>query len=116
MSRTASEVGFSTELIDAVESVNNRQKEVLFRKLSEHFGGDLQGKTVALWGLAFKPNTDDMREAPSRTIMDLLLEAGAKVKAYDPVAMVEARRIYGDEPGLVFCEAREETRTDSDAG
>lgn len=107
--------GFDAELIGSVDAVNNRQKRVLFEKLSAHFGGDLAGKSFALWGLAFKPNTDDMREAPSRTIIDALLTAGASVKAYDPVAMAEARRIYAGTEGLELCEVREDTLTGSDA-
>ncbi len=111
----ADEHGFSADLISSVEAVNNRQKRVLIDKLSAHFGGHLAGRSFAIWGLAFKPNTDDMREAPSRTIIDLLLEAGAEVKVYDPVAMAEARRIYGQESSVRLCEAREDTLTDSDA-
>ena len=106
---------FSAELIGSVDAVNDRQKRVLFNKLSAHFDGDLEGKSFALWGLAFKPNTDDMREAPSRTIIDALLDAGATVKAYDPVAMDEARRIYAGTNGLELCEEREATLADSDA-
>lgn len=111
----AGENDFDADLIRSVETVNNRQKRVLFDKLATHFGGDLQGKSFALWGLAFKPNTDDMREAPSRTIIDLLLAAGAAVRAYDPVAMDEARRIYGDTAGIELCDARDETLTGSAA-
>jgi len=94
--RSAREVGHEPQILEAVESVNGRQKEVLVDKMRRHFGERLQGCTVALWGLAFKPNTDDMREAPSRTIIDRLLEAGARVRAYDPVASSEAARVYGD--------------------
>ena len=92
---SASEYKFDSELLRAVESVNKRQKQLLFDKISSFFAGDLRGKTVALWGLAFKPNTDDMREAPARDLMEALWAAGASVRAYDPVAMDEARRIYG---------------------
>jgi len=92
--RSAHEVGHEPQILNAVESVNARQKEVLFRKMQRHFTAGLKGRTIALWGLAFKPNTDDMREAPSRTLIDLLLNAGAQVRAYDPVAAVEAQRIY----------------------
>ncbi|MEM8767375.1 MAG: UDP-glucose/GDP-mannose dehydrogenase family protein, partial [Pseudomonadota bacterium] len=112
---TAGEFGFPAELISSVESVNERQKRVLFDKLRGHFGGKLEGRTFALWGLAFKPNTDDMREAPSRTIMDLLFEAGAQVRAYDPVAMEEARRLYPDDTSLVLCDHRDDTLTNADA-
>src|SRR5450631_2250516 len=103
---SAQHVGHSAELLRAVESVNERQKTVLVAKLRTHFQDQLAGKTFALWGLAFKPNTDDMREAPSRVIIDALLLAGATVRAYDPVASTEARRIYATHPKarqLVFC-------------
>jgi UDPglucose 6-dehydrogenase len=101
--RSAHEAGHEPEILAAVESVNVRQKELLVRKMKQHFGGRLKGCTIALWGLAFKPNTDDMREAPSRAIMEQLWEAGANVRAYDPVACAEAQRIYGDRPDLVLC-------------
>jgi UDPglucose 6-dehydrogenase len=107
LAQSAAEVGYQTELIEAVERVNNRQKGVVFRKLAEHFGNDLAGKTVALWGLAFKPNTDDMREAPSRTFMEAAWEAGLTVQAYDPVAGDEAKRIYGERSDLVICDSAE---------
>ena len=93
--RSAHEVEHEPQILAAVESVNARQKEVLVEKMRQHFGKRLEGRTIALWGLAFKPNTDDMREAPSRTIIERLLEAGARVRAYDPVAGSEAKRIYG---------------------
>jgi UDPglucose 6-dehydrogenase len=93
--RSAHEVRHEPQILGAVEAVNARQKEVLVEKMRQHFGQGLKGRTIALWGLAFKPNTDDMREAPSRTIIERLLEAGAKVKAYDPVAAGEAKRLYG---------------------
>jgi len=85
--------------------VNNRQKTTLFTKLAAHFGGEaeLNGKTIAVWGLAFKPNTDDMRAAPSRTLMEALWQAGAKVQAFDPVAMKETQRIYGSRADLSLC-------------
>src|SRR6202043_3951589 len=100
--RSAHEAGHEPQILNAVESVNGRQKQVLFRKMQRHFTGGLEGRTVALWGLAFKPNTDDMRQAPSRTLIDLLLKAGARVQAYDPVAAAEARRIYAGQAGLVL--------------
>lgn len=102
LGRTADQIGYDAPLLKAVETVNNRQKSVLFNKLSRHFGGDeaLSGKTIALWGLAFKPNTDDMREAPSRTLIEALWAAGARVQAFDPVAMEETRRIYGERDDL----------------
>jgi UDPglucose 6-dehydrogenase len=93
--RSARQAGHQPELLCAVESVNARQREVLVHKVQGHLGEQLQDRTIALWGLAFKPNTDDMRQAPSRTIIDMLLASGARVRAYDPVAMEEARRIYG---------------------
>ena len=82
-------------VIEAVEAVNESQKEIVFRKLSDAFGGDLKGKRIAMWGLSFKPETDDMREAPSLVVIEKLLAAGAEVVAYDPVAMDEARRRLG---------------------
>ncbi len=102
--RTANEIGEPAELLTAVESVNDAQKLVLVNKLKKHFGGELNGKTIALWGLAFKPNTDDMREAPSRIVMENLWEMGAKVQAFDPEAMNETKRIYGEREDLSFCE------------
>ncbi|WP_295392573.1 UDP-glucose/GDP-mannose dehydrogenase family protein [uncultured Thiodictyon sp.] len=102
LERTARALGYQAELLQAVEAVNFRQKEVLFKKISDHFGGDLKGRTIALWGLSFKPNTDDMREASSRTLMEALWAAGAQVRAFDPVAMEETRRIYGDRPDLTL--------------
>lgn len=93
---TASDHGYPMRILQAVEDVNEEQKTILFRKLSAHFGGDLQGRKVAMWGLAFKPETDDMREAPSLVLIDRLLEAGCQVMAYDPVAIPEARRRIGD--------------------
>lgn len=94
--RTADEKGYSLDILKAVEAVNYRQKAVLFSKIFNHFNGDLKGKKIAVWGLAFKPKTDDMREAPSLVVIEKLLEAGASVVAYDPVAMHEAQRILGD--------------------
>jgi UDPglucose 6-dehydrogenase len=101
--RSAQEHGFDMELVRSVESVNNRQKRVLFTKIQHYFGGDLRGRTIALWGLAFKPNTDDMREASSAALMDQLWDAGARIRAYDPKAQDEARRIFGERPDLVYC-------------
>src|SRR5579862_4806413 len=92
--RSAQEVGYSTEILQAVESVNDRQKSLLVRKLRKIFGGDLKNRKLALWGLAFKPNTDDMRAAPSRVIIDELLVAGAQVRGYDPIAMEVAGKLY----------------------
>ncbi len=108
LERTAQQMGYEAELLKAVEHVNNRQKEVLFSKITQHYQGDLQGKTFAMWGLAFKPRTDDMREAPSRVVLEALIAAGATVRAYDPEAMAEAKRIYGDNPGLILANSAEE--------
>ena len=95
LKRTAEEIDFEPLVLRAVEARNAQQKNVLFTKLNRHFNGQLDGKIVALWGLAFKPNTDDMRDAPSRVLMESLWQAGATVQAYDPEAMEEAQRIYG---------------------
>jgi len=105
LAHAASELGYDAPLIAAVETVNRSQKERLFEKISGHFGGRqrLAGRTFALWGLAFKPGTDDMREAPSRVLLQALWAAGARVQAFDPVAMPEAARIYGDRDDLVLC-------------
>jgi len=115
LERTAREVGYEAHLLSAVEAVNQRQKRRLFEKIHDHFNGDLEGRTIALWGLAFKPNTDDMREAPSRVLMESLWEAGARVRAYDPVAMDEARRIYGEKDDLILVDSPEAAAEDSDA-
>ncbi len=100
LQRTARENGTGLKILEAVEAVNARQKEVLLDKIRARFGSDLSGKTFALWGLAFKPNTDDMREAPSRMLITGLLAQGAAVSAYDPVAMDETKRLFASEPGL----------------
>ncbi len=115
LARSAVAAGYEAKLLDTVEEVNNRQKHRLFEKISRHFDSDLNGKTFALWGLSFKPNTDDMREAPSRVLMEALWEAGAAVRAYDPEAMDEARRLYPDEPKLVLCDSAEDTLDGADA-
>jgi len=112
---SASEHGFDARLLKAVESVNKHQKQVLFRKINDFFGGKLQGKTIAVWGLAFKPNTDDMREAPSRELIEALWQAGAKVRAYDPVARAEAARIYGKRDDLELVESSEAALNGADA-
>jgi len=113
--RSAREAGVEPTLLTSVEDVNARQKNVLMRKISSHFETGIKGRTFALWGLAFKPNTDDMREAPARVIIDQLLAAGAKVRAYDPVAMDEARRIYAGTPGLTLCKSAYEVVEKADA-
>jgi UDPglucose 6-dehydrogenase len=108
LAKSAANTGYKATLLEAVEAVNFQQKERLFGKISAHFDGDLKGKTVALWGLSFKPQTDDMREASSRVLMESLWEAGASVRAYDPEAMNEARRIYPDQKGLALCDSAED--------
>lgn len=115
LARSAQDMQYDAQVLKSVESVNKRQKEVLFRKLRKHFDGKLKGKAVALWGLAFKPNTDDMREAPSRALMELLWQQGARVQAYDPVAMDEARRIYGERADLKLCRSAEAALEGADA-
>jgi UDPglucose 6-dehydrogenase len=115
LARTAKDQGFHAELLNAVENVNNRQKNRLFEKISKYYRGNLAGKTFALWGLAFKPNTDDMREAPSRTVLESLCGAGATVRVYDPEALAEAKRIYGDKKGLFFCDSQQDSLTQADA-
>lgn len=104
LERTAHQYQYQARLLGAVEAVNHDQKRKLFDLISRHFNGDLAGKTIALWGLAFKPNTDDMREAPSRVLMEALWQAGAKVHAFDPQAREETRRIYGARDGLALCD------------
>jgi UDPglucose 6-dehydrogenase len=94
--KTSDDLGYSMEVLKSVENVNERQKSILFEKAMKYYNGNLKGKTFALWGLSFKPQTDDMREAPSLVIIEKLLDAGANVKAYDPVAMEEAKHKLGD--------------------
>lgn len=115
LERTAREVDYDAQLLTAVEAVNHRQKRVLFDKISRHYSGELKGKTFALWGLSFKPNTDDMREASSRVLIEALWDAGAKVRAFDPEAMEECRRIYGEREDLVYCGDQESTLKGADA-
>lgn len=115
LERTAKQAGYHAELLNAVENVNNRQKQRLFEKIHTHYQGNIQGKVFALWGLAFKPKTDDMREAPSRVLLEALIKAGATVQAYDPEAMHEAQRIYGGLSGLTLCEDGKEALQNADA-
>jgi UDPglucose 6-dehydrogenase len=115
LERTARQIDYDAELLRAVEGVNNRQKHVLFQKIHRHFNGELADKTIGLWGLAFKPNTDDMREAPSRQLMEALWQAGAKVQAYDPEATDEARRLYGENDGLTLFDGAMDALQDADA-
>jgi UDPglucose 6-dehydrogenase len=115
LAKSAKQLDYHAELIHAVENVNNRQKQVLFNKIGQHFGNDLTGRTIAVWGLAFKPNTDDMREAPSRVLMEAVWAAGGRIRAYDPEAMEEARRIYGERTDLVLCDSAREAIAGADA-
>lgn len=113
--KTAEQHGYHSHILEAVENVNDWQKTRLFTLISRHFDGNLAGKTFALWGLAFKPKTDDMREAPSRVLMEALWEAGASVRAYDPEAMAETRKLYGGSPALLLCETKEAALSGADA-
>ncbi len=105
LAKSAADVGYDAALLNAVEDVNTRQKHRIIEKLLDHYDGNVKGKTIALWGLSFKPSTDDMREAPSRVIMEALWDAGASVRAYDPEALAEAARLYPDQEGLVLCDS-----------
>jgi UDPglucose 6-dehydrogenase len=107
--------GYAAELLNSVEKVNDRQKRVLYEKIARFYGSDLRGKVIALWGLAFKPNTDDMREAASRVLMEALWAAGCRVRAYDPVAMSEARRLFGERADLVLCKSADDALQGADA-
>lgn len=111
--KTASENGYDMQILQAVEAVNEYQKTVLFQKIFNRFQGEVRGKTFAIWGLSFKPNTDDMREAPSLVIIDCILNAGGFVKAYDPVAMLETRHVLGD--SITYCENEYEALEDAEA-
>ena len=113
--RTTESIGFDSKILKAVESVNYKQKETLFNKINKHFKGDLKSKTFAIWGLSFKPKTDDMREAPSRVLMEALWNAGAKVQAFDPEAMEECQRIYGQRDDLKLMGTKEEALNGADA-
>ncbi len=115
LSRTAADSGYDMELLNAVQTVNLRQKQRLFEKINEYFNSELQGRVIALWGLAFKPSTDDMREAPSRTLMEALWQAGAKVQAFDPEAQNETARIYGNRDDLILADSPEEALEGADA-
>ncbi|GAC13348.1 UDP-glucose dehydrogenase family protein [Aliiglaciecola lipolytica] len=107
LARSATEAGYTAKILESVEAVNYKQKEKLFEYISGHFGNNLKGKTAAIWGLSFKPNTDDMREASSRVLMEHLWEAGVKVQAYDPEAMEETQRIYGARDDLTLAGTKE---------
>src|SRR6185436_11550713 len=107
LERTAKQHGYSAQILEAVEAVNHRQKSKLFELIERHFMGEIRGKTFAVWGLAFKPNTDDMRESSSRTLLAKLWAAGAKVRAYDPEAMHEAERVFGKRDDLALVDSPE---------
>ncbi len=113
--RTADAIGYETEILKSVEAVNYRQKEKLFDMISHHFHDNVNGKTFAIWGLSFKPNTDDMREAPARVLMESLWKAGAIVQAYDPEAMQECQRIYGQRNDLTLMGTQEAALKGADA-
>ncbi len=115
LEKTAAETDYHAELLQAVENVNKRQKQLLFEKITYHYNNTLQGKKFALWGLAFKPNTNDMREASSRVLIEQLLQSGAEIYAYDPEALQEAERIYGTQPGLNLCRTQSDTLKTADA-
>jgi len=111
----ASALGYDSHILKAVEEVNALQKMVLVDKLVSHYGSDLTGKCFAIWGLAFKPQTDDMREAPAIVIIDALIALGATIRAYDPVAMDEARKIFGNNTDITFCESEYQAVENTDA-
>ncbi|MBQ1606207.1 MAG: UDP-glucose/GDP-mannose dehydrogenase family protein [Bacteroidales bacterium] len=111
--KSASDYDYSLEILKSVENINNRQKEILFNKVYKYFDGNLKGKKIAMWGLAFKPNTDDMREAPSLILAEKFTSMGAKIFAYDPVAMDEAKRRLGDK--ITFCKSPYEATENADA-
>ncbi|WP_448552195.1 UDP-glucose dehydrogenase family protein [Thalassotalea montiporae] len=113
--KTANDVDYKPSLLEAVESINYSQKQKLFNHLNTHFEQDLAGKRIALWGLSFKPKTDDMREAPARELMEALWQAGATVQAYDPKAMEECQRIYGERDDLILCGTKEQALKSADA-
>lgn len=108
-------VGYDPELINAVDNVNRRQKQILFQKINQFFKGDLSGKIIGVWGLAFKPNTDDIREAPSLPLINLLWAAGCRIQAYDPVAMEEVYKKFGSRGDLVLCDSAEDAVHGADA-
>ncbi len=115
LANASSATGYEADLLRSVETVNNRQKHRLFEIICEHFGDDLDGKTIAVWGLSFKPKTDDMREATSRVLMEALWAAGATVRAYDPEALEATRRLYPDNEALTLCESAHDALSGADA-
>jgi UDPglucose 6-dehydrogenase len=112
---TAQRIGVDAKILQAVETVNRQQQQILFQKIQKHFQNNLQNRCFALWGLAFKPNTDDMREAPSRKLIEALWAQGAMVQAYDPEAMSEAQHLYGERPDFLLCNTPEATLQGADA-
>ena len=110
--KTAEQNGYEMKVLKAVEEVNEKQKSLLFEKLQKHYNGDLKGKTIALWGLAFKPETDDMREAPALVLIDKLTEAGCSIKTYDPIAMPECKRRIGNK--VIYCKDMYDAAVDAD--
>ena len=115
LAKTAQQYDYNTPILDAVEAINRIQKTILFKKIESHFQGDLDHKVIALWGLSFKPNTDDMREAPSRTLMEALWQKGAIVQAYDPEASEECQRIYGNRDDLILTDSSDAALQNADA-
>lgn len=113
--QTAENYGYRSQILSSVDAVNLRQKQVLFDRLYQYFEGDLEGKVIAVWGLSFKPNTDDMRQAASRVLMESLWDSGARVQAYDPEAMNECQRIYGHRPDLLLMGTKEAVLNEADA-
>ena len=110
--KTAEQNGYEMKVLKAVDEVNEKQKQILFEKLQKHYHGELKGRTIALWGLAFKPETDDMREAPAVALIDKLTAAGCTVKVYDPIAMDECRRRIGDK--IIYCKDMYDAAVDAD--
>jgi UDPglucose 6-dehydrogenase len=115
LEKAASAAGYEADLLKSVEAVNNRQKQRLFENICKHFDDDLNGKTIAVGGLSFKAKTDDMREASSRVLMEALWDAGAQVRAYDPEALAEARRLYSGNGALTLCETAHDAVSGADA-
>lgn len=115
LQKTAKDIGYDAEILQAVEAINERQKRTLFEKLQHYFNSNLENKTIALWGLAFKPHTDDMRAASSLVLLDLLWKAGAKVQAFDPIAMKATHAIFGDRDDLSYCESAAQALENADA-
>jgi len=113
--RTANHIDYKPSILESVDAVNYRQKGKLFEYLNKYFNGDLKGKTIAIWGLSFKPNTDDMREAPSRVLMERLWDLNVKVQAFDPEAMQECQRIYGNREDLTLVGNKEAALKNADA-